>query len=153
VHLFRNAWSRLINHIKGSFEPTESSLHPSRSAHPFPVHSFQLLHFLQVIQSRSHIHFHQNATFIYCCHSCIPFGRRLCSNWYCLPQLKLIPLEADDPVYMNKRGEIIPAAKVARSQYLDFVKRNGMPGKRQIDESIPVKTNQDGRSQFILELI
>jgi len=53
-------------------------------------------------------------------------------------------LEADDPVYMNKRGEIVPASNVARSQYLDFVKRNGEPKKRQIDESIAVKTDPQG---------
>jgi len=51
-------------------------------------------------------------------------------------------LEADDPVYMNKRGEIIPASNVERSQYREFVKR------QDIDEAIPVKTNQNGMSDY-----
>lgn len=54
--------------------------------------------------------------------------------------------EADDPVYMNKRGEIIPASNVPRSQYEAFV-------KRQIDESIPVKTDSNGKWIFVNMLI
>jgi len=56
----------------------------------------------------------------------------------------LAQVDLQDPVKMDRRGNIIPAANKPRSQWEDYLKRRQFG-----DEGTPTKTDDEGNIEFV----